>query len=98
MDSPDRASNHQQALEGAPLEEAIPIEGPSNVDEIGEEALFGVAVAPMLQIRPEDTEPSRKRLPDMVLLSTYVPPHERIHPPMGMVAPDLEGAREIIHC
>ena len=27
----------------------------------------------------------------------YVPPHERIHPSMGMVAPDLEGAWEIIH-
>ena len=32
-----------------------------------------------------------------MLLSTYVPPHERIAPPTGMVAPDLEGAREIIH-
>ena len=104
MDSPDRASNHQQVLEGAPnevgapLEEAISIGGPSNVDEIGEEAPLGVAVAPMLQPRPEDTDPSRKRLPDWVLPSTYVALHERIHPPMGMVAPDLEGAREIIHC
>ena len=31
------------------------------------------------------------------MLSTYVPSHERIHPSMGMVAPNLEGAREIIH-
>ena len=27
----------------------------------------------------------------------YVPPHERIHPPTGLVASNLEGAREIIH-
>ena len=95
MDFPDRASNHHPVLEGAlneagaPLEEAILIRGPSNVDEIGEEAPSGVAAASMLHPRPEDIEPSRKRLPDRVLLSTYVPPHERIHPP--------EGAREIIH-
>ena len=30
-------------------------------------------------------------------MSTYVSPHEKIHPPAGMVTPDLEGAREIIH-
>ena len=83
---------------GAPLEEGIPTGGPSNVDEIGEEDPLGVATTSMLHLRPADTEPSRKRLPEWVLLSTYVPPHERIHPPTGMVALDLEGAMEIIHC
>ena len=81
----------------APLDKGIPIEGPSNVAEIGEEVPLRVVAAPVLPLRPVDTEPSRKRLPDQVLLSTYVPPHERIHPPTGMVAPNLEGAREIIH-
>ena len=72
MDSPDRASNDQPVLEGAPneagapLEEGIPARGPSNVDEIGGEAPSGVAAAPMLPPMPADTEPSRKRL----LLST----------------------------
>ena len=32
-----------------------------------------------------------------MLLSTYVPPYERVHPPTGMVALDLEGAKEINH-
>ena len=80
-----------------PLEEGIPAEGPS-VDEIGEGSPSRVATTPLTPPRPADFVPSRRRLPDQVLLSTYVPSHERIHPPMGMVAPDLEGAWEIIHC
>ena len=32
-----------------------------------------------------------------MLLSTYIPPHERIAPPTGIVTLDLEGAQEIIH-
>ena len=82
---------------GAPLKEGIPVGGPSNVDKIGEVAPSRVAAAPMFLPRPADTESSRKRPPDRVLLSTYVPPQERIHPPTGMVALDPEGAREIIH-
>ena len=80
MDSLDRASNDQLILEGPlneanePLEEGIPTEGPSNVGEIGEEAPLGVAAAPMLPLRPADSLPSRTRLPDRVMLSTYVPP------------------------
>ena len=81
----------------APQEEGIPVGGPSNVDEIGEEAPLGVVATPMLPPKLVDTEPSRKRLLDRVLLSTYVQPQERIHPPMGMVAPDLKGAWEIIY-
>ena len=81
----------------APLKEGIPIGGPSNVDEIGEGAPSGVAAAPILPPKLAGIESNRKRPPDQVLLSTYVPPHERVYPPTGMVAPDLEGAQEIIH-
>ena len=101
MDSPDRATNDQLVSKGAPnevsapLEEGIPTGGPS-VDEIGEGSLSGVATAPLPPPRPADSTPSRRRLPDQVMLSTYVP-HERIHPSTGMVTPDLKGAREIIH-
>ena len=93
VDYPDRASNDQSVLEGAPseadapLEEGISTEGPSNIDGIGEGAPSGVATAPSLLPRPEDTESNRKRLLDLVLLSTYVPPQESIHPLMGMVPP-----------
>ena len=103
MDSPDPAFNDQPILEGAPSEAGAPLEkgilvcGPSNVDEIGERALSGVVSAPILPPRPVDTESSRKRLLDQVLLSTYILPQERIHPLASMVAPALKGAREIIH-
>ena len=62
--------------------------GPSNVDKIGEGALSGVAAASMLQPRPVDTGSGRKRPLDRVLLSTYVPSQERIHPSTSMAAPD----------
>ena len=80
MDSLDRASNDQPALEGAPseagapLEEGILVGGPFNVNEIGQGAPSGVAAPLVLPPRPIDTESSRKRLPDRVLLSTYIPP------------------------
>ena len=80
MDPPYQASNDQLVLEGAPgeagapLEEGVPTGGPSNVDEIGEGAPLGVAIALVLLLRPADTESSRNRLPDRVLLSTYVSP------------------------
>ena len=62
------------------------------MDEIGEEAPLGVAATSMLPPRPADTDPNRKSLLYRVLLSKYVPPQERIHPPTGMVAPNPEGA------
>ena len=80
MDSSDRTSNDQLVLEGTPneastpLKEGIPIGGASNVHEIGEETPSEVAAALMLPPRPTDTEPSRKRLLDQVLLSSYVLP------------------------
>ena len=94
MDYPDQASNDKVVLKDAPneadapLEEAILVGGPSNVDEIRWEARSRVVVAPMLPPRQTDTKLSRKRMPDWVLLGTYVPLEEWIHPPMSMVAPD----------
>ena len=102
MDSTDQASNDQSVLEGAPNEagappkKGIPARGPSNVDEIGEGSPSGVAVAPIPPPKPADIVFSRRRPSDQVLLSTYVPPRERILHPAGMVAPNLEGAWEII--
>ena len=102
MDSPDRAFDDQPILEGAPNEDiarqdkGIPVEGPS-VDEIGEGSPSGVAAAPLTPLKPASTVPSRRRPPNQVLLSTYVPLHERIAPPASMFVPDLQGAREIIH-
>ena len=103
MDSPDIASNDQPVLKatpseaGAPLEEGILVEGIPMLTKLERGPLSGVTAALMLPLRPMDIESSRKRPPDRVLLSTYVPPQERIHPPMGMVALDSKGAWEIIH-
>ena len=95
MNSSDRASNDQPVLEGAPNEGSAPQEegilakGPS-VDEIGERSPSRVAAAaPLPSPKPASTVPSKRRLHDQVLLSTYFPPHERIAPPAGMVALDL---------
>ena len=102
MDFPDRASNNQSVLEGvpkedsAPQEEGILIEGPS-VDEISEGSPSEGNDAPLPPPKPASTVPSKRRSLDQVLLSTYVSPHERIAPPVGMIAPDLHGALEIIH-
>ena len=67
IDSPDQAFNDQSFLEGAPNEAGAPLEegvltgGPSNFDEIGEEAPSGVVAASMFRPKPADTEPSKKR-------------------------------------
>ena len=82
---------------GAPLEEGIPTGGPSNVDETGEGSPSRVISALILLSRPVDTVFSRRRPLNQVLLSTYVSPHERIHHQAGIVAPNLQGAMEIIH-
>ena len=84
-------------MESVPSEAEILAGGPSKVDGIREGALLGVAAAPILPPKLVDTEFNRKRPPNQVLLSTYVPLHERVHPPTDMVAPDLEGPREIIY-
>ena len=103
MDSPNPAFNDQPVLEGvpseagAPLEEEIPIGGPSNVNEIGGGVLSGVVAALILPPRPANIESSRTRPLNWVLLSTYVPSHERVNSLTGMVASDLKGAWEIIH-
>ena len=82
---------------GAPLKEGIPVRGPSNVDKIREGSSSGVVADPIPPPRPTDTVSNRRIPPDQVLLSIYIVHHERIHPPVGMVVLDLEGAREIIH-
>ena len=81
VDSPDRASNDKLVLEGTPNEVGAPLEE-------------GIPVWGTFKCRRNWRRGpiSRKRLPDQVLLSTYVPPQERVHPPTGMVAPDPKGA------
>ena len=94
MESPDQAPSDQSTLEGSPneagatLEEGVLITGPSDVYEIRDEALPGLADAPVCPPKSTGVGSSRKRMPDRLLLSTYVSSLERIHPSKGMVAPD----------
>ena len=81
----------------ATLEKGVPVTGPSDVDEIGEEVPTGVVDATVLSPRSMGAWSSRIRLLDQLLLSTYVLPLERIHHLMGMVTSDLEGVLEIAH-
>ena len=47
--------------------------------------------------KPTGAGLSKKRLLDLVLVSTYVPPIERVHPSMDMETPDLEDVLKIVH-
>ena len=103
VDSPHRASNDQPALgdclneASVSLEEEVSVVSPLNVEEVEEGAPSGVVTALMPLPKPTGARPNKKGLPDRVLLSTYVPLLERIHPSMGMVAPNPEGVLEIVH-
>ena len=97
------ASNDQSAL-GVCLNEAnIPLEGevsavsPPSVEEVGMGVPSRVVIPPASQPRPTSVGPSKKRLPDRVLVSMYVPPLERVHPSIDMVAPDLYDVLKIVH-
>ena len=68
-----------------------------NVEEVGEGAPSWVVTTPVLPPKSTGIGPSKKQLPDQVLLSTYVLKLERVHPSTGMVALDPEGMLEIGH-
>ena len=57
----------------------------------------GVVTAPAPLPMSTDIRPSKKQLLDRVLVSTFVPPLERVQPSMDMVIPDLEDVLKIIH-
>ena len=102
MDSPNRATDDQSILrlpqQGQFASGGGILAGGPSVDEIGEGSPSGVAAALLPPPKPSNTIPSRRRPSDQVLLSTYVPAHERIPLPTGIVTPYLEGAQEIIDC
>ena len=80
-----------------PLEGEIPAMSRPSVEEVGMGAPLGVVIALAPPPKPTIARPSKKRLPDWVLVSTYVPPLERVHPSTDMVAPDLKDVLKIIH-
>ena len=65
------------------------------VEEVGMVDPLGVIVAPTPPPKPIDASPSKKRFPDRVIVSTYVPPLERVHPSTDMEAPGLKDVLKI---
>ena len=57
-----------------------------------------VVTAPAPSPKSSGVRPSRKRLLDQVLVSTYVSPLERVHPLKDMVVLNLEDVRKIVRC
>ena len=60
------------------------------------DALLKVFVSLSFLTRLTNASPCRLRMLDRLLLSSYVPPHEWVLSLVNIVAPGLEGAREII--
>ena len=109
MESPDLASNDQPALgvflneDNTPLEEGVSAASPPNVEEVRMGAPSGVVTDPKHPPPPPPPPKStsiglsKKRLPNRVLVSTYVSPLERVHPTTDIVVPDLEDVLKFVY-
>ena len=81
-----------------PLEGEVPTVSLPSVEEVGMGAPSRVVIAITPLPKPTDAEPNKKRLLDRVLVSTYVPPPERVHPLTDMVTQDIEDVLKIARC
>ena len=102
MESPDLVSHDQPALgvclneTDAPLDEGVWDVSPSNVKEVGMGAPSRVVTTPTPPPKPTSVGPSRKQMPDQVMVSTYVSPLERVPPSTNMMASDFEDVLKLI--
>ena len=69
---------------------------PPSVEEVGMGASSGVVITSAPSPKSTGAGPSRKWMPDLVMVSTYVPPLERVPPSMDTVAMDLEDVLKIV--
>ena len=60
-------------------------------------APLGVVIAPASPPRLAGSGPSKKRFPDRVIVSMYVPPLEMVRPSLDMEALGLEDVLKIGH-
>ena len=103
MESPDLASNDQPALgvclkeANPPSEEGVPATSPQDVEEVRMGAPSGVVTTLAPLPKSTGTKPSKKQLPDRVLVRTYVSPMERVRPSTNMVVSNLEDVLKIVH-
>ena len=79
------------------LEEGVLIASPPSGEEVGMGTPLGVVTALAPPPKSIDIKPSKKQLPDRVLVSTYVLPRERVHPLMDVVASNLKDVLKFVH-
>ena len=79
-------------------EGGIPFRGSLSAEGAMVEAPLEVTPAPSFLSRLASVLPRNPRIPNQLLLSSYVPRQEWVHPLANIVALGPEGAREIIDC
>ena len=77
-------------------EGGIPAGGSPDAEGVVVEAPLEVVATPSFLSSLVSVNPRRPRVLDQLLLSSYVLPQEWVHSLADTVAPDPEGAREII--
>ena len=78
------------------LENRALVEGSSNVDQVVGEAPSEVVVDPTFLARLAKVDPRRARMPNRIVLSSFVQLMERDRPSVDTPAPSLEAAQSII--
>ena len=106
VDSPEQAFDALSALEGASqdasreacalLEDGVPTRGPPNADGVVGEAPSKIVVGPSFSARLSNVSPRRPRMPNRLMLSSYILPYEWDRPLADMVAPRPKAARKIM--
>ena len=106
VDSSERASDALSALEDASqdafgeacasLEEGVPTEGPPDADGVVGEAPSEIAARLSFSVRLANAGPRRKRMPNRLVLGSYVLPQEWDSPLADAVALGPEVAREVV--
>ena len=95
----DQASDDQPTLgdclveANIPPDEGVSVASPPNVEDPSPSRVVSSPVPPS---KPTNIGPSKKRVLDRVLMSTYVPPLERVRPSMNTVDLELEDVLKLI--
>ena len=81
----------------ASLDEGVPTTSPRDVEEVEMDPPSGVVTTPEPLLKSTGARPCKKLLPDQVLVTTYVPPLERVHSLTVREVPDLEDVLKVIY-
>ena len=82
----------------ASLEDGVPVEGPPNADVLVGDASSEIVVKSLFVARVANAGPSRPRLPNWLMIGSYVPPQDWDCPLANMVTSGPEATWEIINC